>query len=151
MKKVLMIVALVYGFAGIPLAVAQTDLLASTVIMREQSQLLYRDLNNMVKGEAPFDAAKADDAFAKLIVTATKLAASFPESAKGKSSPNSRYSASPKVWEMTAEFKAEIDKLTKVLQDNRSKANTLEGLKAVYTPVNNSCNSCHEVFRLRKG
>ena len=41
-------------------AIAQ-ELLPSTVLMRDMANSLYRDLNSMVKGEAPFDAKKAEE------------------------------------------------------------------------------------------
>jgi cytochrome c556 len=135
---------------GLTSAMGQADLLPSTKLMRDQGQALYRTLNSMVKGEAPFDAAKADEAFAKLIADANMISEAFPESSKGKSSPNSRYSASPKVWSNQAEFNEHAAKLKKVLQDNRAKAKTLDGLKEAYPAVNGACNSCHDDFRVRK-
>ena len=135
---------------GLSSAVAQSDLLPSTKLMREQGQHLYRGLNLMAKGEVPYDQAKTDELFAKLIETASKIPAAFPESSKGKTPPDARYSASPKVWDNKAEFNARAAKLAKELQDNRAKAITLDGLKAAYTAVNAACNSCHDDFRLRK-
>lgn len=129
---------------------AQSALLPSTVAMRDMSQALYRDLLRMTRGEDPFDRAKADAAMAKLIEVAGKLTAAFPESSKGKTSPQTRYSASPKVWTSKAEFSAQIEKLNRTLQDNRGKVQSLDGLKAAYTAINDTCNGCHEGFRLRR-
>jgi cytochrome c556 len=136
---------------GLTSATAQSDLLPSTKLMRDQAQALYRGLNGMVKGEVPFDAAKADELFADLISDSNKISDAFPEGSKGKTSPNTRYSASPKVWSNKAELNEYIAKLKKVLQDNRAKAKTLEGLKEAYPVVNRACNSCHDDFRVRKG
>lgn len=130
-------------------AFAQSDVLPGTKLMGEQAQALYRDLNGMVKGEAPYDKAKADAAIAKLKDTSARLAAAFPESSKGKKSPNSRYSASPKLWENPDAFKAKIATFSKALDDNAAKVATLDGLKAAYPAINNACNSCHEDYRVR--
>lgn len=129
---------------------AQSALLPSTVAMRDMSQALYRDLQRMTRGEDPFNQAKAEAAMAKLIDVGGKLAAAFPESSKGKTSPETRYSASPKVWTSKAEFNAQIEKFNKVLQDNRGKVQSLDELKAAYPAINDTCNGCHEGFRLRR-
>ena len=147
-RTVLVTAAAVIGLSS---AVAQSDKLPSTKLMSEQSQYLYRGLNLMVKGETPYDQGKADELFGKLIETAAKIPAAFPESSKGHAPPDARYSASPKVWENKADFEAHAAKLAKTLHDNRSKAKTLDGLKAAYSEVNGACNSCHDTYRLRKG
>jgi cytochrome c556 len=118
--------------------------------MKQQGQLLYRDLNNMVKGEAPYDKAKADQAIAGLLDTSSRIAAAFPESSKGKMSPDTRFSASPKVWNNRAEFEADIANLIQALKDNRAKVGTLEGLKVAYPVISGTCNTCHDEFRVRR-
>jgi cytochrome c556 len=144
------VVATVVVAVSLGSALAQSDELPSTKLMKDQGQTLYRGLNSMVKGDAPHDQAKVDELFVKLIATASRIAAAFPESSKGKSPPAARYAASPKVWENKAEFSEHIANLKKALEDNRAKASTLEGLKAAYTAINSACNSCHQDFRLRK-
>ena len=139
------------GAAGITYAAAQAGLLPSTVLMREQGQLAYRDLNGMVKGDAAFDKAKVEDLLAKLSTTSTKIPDAFPESSKGKKSAEPKYSSSPKVWEQAADFKAKGEKLKQVVDSYRGKIDTLDQLKAAYPAINNSCNSCHETYRLREG
>jgi len=129
-------------------AIAQTDLLPSTVLMREQSQALYRDLNTMAKGEAPYDKAKAEAALAKLKDTSSRIVAAFPESSKGKTSPNGRYSASPKVWDNKDDFAMRAANMAKAV--NGAKAGTLDELKSSYPAMNDACNACHETFRQRK-
>jgi len=130
-------------------SVMAQELLPSTVLMRDMSNSFYRDLNSMVKGETPFDAKKAESAFRNLSAGAGKISATVNQSLKGKSSPDSRYAASPKVWENRADFDAQAAKLVQVLQESQPKAGTPEGLKAVYSSVNNACNSCHENYRVR--
>jgi cytochrome c556 len=129
---------------------AQSDLLPSTALMREQAQLLYRDLNGMVKGEAPYNQAKADEALTKLAATVAKIPAAFPESSKDKVSPNTRYSSSPKVWQNKVEFDVHVAKLSKALEESRSKVKNLDALKAAYPAINDACNACHQDFRLRR-
>jgi cytochrome c556 len=131
-------------------SVMAQEVLPSTALMGEQANYLYRELNSMVKGEKPFDASKADQMIANLIATSRKIPATFTENIKGKSSPDSRYAASPKVWENKADFDARAAKLQSVLEENRSKVQTLDGLKAAYPAINGACNACHETYRSRK-
>jgi len=144
------VVALAGAVVAVTTAQAQSDVLPSTVVMRDMGQAFYRDLNNMVKGEAPFDKAKAEEAYAKLTAAAAKISTSFPDTIQGKTSANTRFSSSPKVWEDKAGFGAASAKLTKEISDNRGKIDTLDGLKATYPAINNACGGCHEVFRLRR-
>jgi cytochrome c556 len=130
-------------------AFAQSGVLPGTSLMGEQARALYRDLNGMVKGEAPYDKAKADAAIAKLKDTSARIPAAFPESSKGKKSPDARYAASPKVWENPDAFKAKAAALSKTIDDNAGKVGTLDGLKAAYPAINSACNSCHEDYRVR--
>jgi cytochrome c556 len=130
-------------------AYAQSDVLPSTALMGQQAQAMYGDLNGMVKGEAPYDKAKADAAIAKLKETAARIPAAFPERSKGKKSPNSRYTASPKVWETPDDFKAKVAAFSKAVDDNAAKVDTLDGLKAAYPTINGACNGCHDVYRVR--
>ena len=130
-------------------ALAQSDVLPGTKLMGEQARVMYRDLNGMVKGEAPYDKAKADAAIAKLKDTSARLVAAFPDSSKGKKSPDARYMASPKIWENLDAFKAKAAALSKAIDDNASKVGTLDGLKAAYPAINSACNSCHEDYRVR--
>jgi cytochrome c556 len=131
-------------------ATAQSSLLPSTELMRELATRLYRGLNEMVKQEAPFDAAAVERHMTALIAAAERIPTVFPDSSKGKMSANTRYSASPKVWANNQDFERHAVKLAEVLRGNREKAATLDGLKAVYSTINDTCNSCHETYRLRK-
>src|SRR4051794_29696144 len=55
--------------ALVSVALAQSDQLPSTILMKEQGQLVGRDLNSMAKGDAPFDKQQAEAALARLVLT----------------------------------------------------------------------------------
>jgi cytochrome c556 len=99
-------------------------------------------VNRMIRGEDPFDAAKADAAFAQWAETAQKLPGAFPEDSK---TGDTR--ALPRIWENRSEFDAAIAKFAKDVAENRDKAKTLDGLKAAFPVVSQNCGSCHERFR----
>lgn len=141
-------IPLCIGF--VPSAGAQETALPSTTLMKQQSQLFYRDLGGMMKGEAPFSAERAQRDIEGLIETSHKIPAAFPESAKGRMTPDSRYAASPKVWETRADFEAKAANLVSELKATQASFQTLEGLKTAYPRVNEACNACHTVYRERR-
>lgn len=106
-------------------------------------------LVKMVKGESPFDAAAVLAALTALNDNVQKIdvAASFPAgSDKGDTT------ASPKIWEDPAGFQAEVDKFKKVTADAvAAPAQDLDALKAQVGAIGQTCASCHETFRVKKG
>ena len=119
--------------------------------MKDMSQPMYGVLNRMVKGEVPYDQAKASEALAKLADVAPKIPQAFPASSKGKTSPDTRYSASPKVWDNRADFEEYASNLAKTIADSRGKvAEFSKELKAAYPEINDACNGCHQDYRLRR-
>ena len=129
---------------------AQSTALPSTTIMKELGQSAYGVLNRMVKGEIPYDQAKADEALAKMAAAAPKIPEAFPASSKGKSTPDSRFQASSKVWDTRSDFEEYAANLTKAITDNRGKVTSLDGLKAAYPALVENCDGCHKDYRLRK-
>lgn len=130
---------------------AQSDVLEQrTALMKAQGQCVYRDLSQMMKGDAPYNQAKVDECFAKLKETSAKIESVFPASSKGASDPKSEYLALDKVWDNKADFEARVAKLKKDLDESAPKANSEAGFKATYTTIREDCNGCHEAYRKKK-
>ena len=144
-----LLVTTVIGCAGLTLAIAQTAPLPFEALMREQGTTTYRDLNNMVKGEAAFDKAKVEDSLAKLSASTGKIVDAFAPALKGQKSADARYLALPKVWENAADFKAKADALVKVVGDLKGKIDSVDALKAAYPKINDACTACHDTYRQR--
>lgn len=106
-------------------------------------------LMKMVKGEADFDAAAALAALTALDGNVQRLdvAATFPAgSDKGDTT------ASPKIWEDPAGFQTEVDKFKAATADAVAKPpQDLDALKAQVGVIGQSCASCHQSFRVKKG
>ena len=95
----------------------------------------------MMRGQAPFDAAEVDAAFAQWADTAQKLPSLFPDNSK--TGGDNR--ASPKIWLNKKDFDA------KAVVENHDKAkSSLDGLRAAITVVGKACDNCHEDYRLSK-
>lgn len=145
-KKLSLALFAALGMTGVALA---QDVLPSSANMRELGTVVYREFGRIAKGETPFDAAKVSALYDQLAAAAAKTGASFPESIKGKTSPNSRYASLPKVWENAAEFKAAVDKLNATIAENKGKIGTEAGFKEANAAIGNACNACHDNFRQR--
>ncbi len=144
-----LITTAIIGCAGLTLALAQTAPLPFEALMREQGQAAYRELNPMVKGEAPFDKAKVEAALTKLSSTSSKINEAFAPALKGQKSADDRYIASAKIWENPADFTAKKDALAKVVSELLGKIDTLDSLKANYPKINGACEACHDAYRQR--
>ena len=128
---------------GVTAVMAQSDPLSQRKALMKGNLEGAQNLNKMVRGENPFDAAKVSAAFAQWEETARKLPSLFPEPPK----PGEDSRALPKVWENKADFEAKIAAFSKTVADNKDKAKTLDELKVAFPGVNTACNNCHEPYR----
>jgi len=101
----------------------------------------------MMRGQAPFDAAEVEAAFAQWADTAQKLPSLFPDNSK--TGGDNR--ASPKIWLNKKDFEAKAAAFAKSVAETREKAkSSLDGLKAAIPVVGKTCDDCHKEYRLSK-
>jgi cytochrome c556 len=137
-------VVLVFGAGAV---IAQSDPIAMRMALMKGNDDNARIVVPMMRGQAPFDAAKVDAAFAQWADTAQKLPGLFPDNSK----TGQKTRASSKIWVMKADFDAKAAELGKAVAENRDKAKTsLDGLRAAIPVVGNACDSCHKDYRLSK-
>jgi len=136
---------------GLGAAVAQQEAVtARRDLMKASAKLSYGVVRPMVRDQAPYQQAQVDAAFAEWTNMAEKLPGLFPvESLKGPDEGSNFY-ANPKIAESRTDFDGHIAKFRQVVADNKGKVTDLASLKAVYATLDESCNSCHQVYRLRK-
>lgn len=117
-------------------------------LMKERGKLVG-ELSRVIKGEQAFDAAQVDTALKALQVNAEKfdVDALFPAG-----STEGDTTASPKIWEDMAGFKAAEDKF---LDDTKAAVAAapadVDALKAQFGPIGGNCSSCHQSYRIKKG
>ena len=100
----------------------------------------------MVKGEAPFDAVKAELAMRAINAAATGLPHLFPESSK----TGGETEASPKIWEDMSGFLKQADSLRESAGQAIEAAKDAGTFKTAFGEVTKNCKSCHEAYRVKK-
>jgi len=127
-------------------AVAQQDPIAARKALMKTTGQNAGTLGKMVKGEDPFDLAKAKAAFAVFQDTAAKAPALFtPDSKTGGET-----AALPKIWEDMADFKAKFVKFGEDAKAAEASVKDLDSLKAAFPAVGKNCGGCHELYRAKK-
>jgi cytochrome c556 len=99
-----------------------------------------------VKGEEPFDLAKAKAIFAQYQEAAAKMPNLFPENAK----TGGETAALPAVWEKKADFEAKFVKFGADAKDAATKVKDEASFKEAFPAVQKNCGGCHETYRMKK-
>ena len=141
-----------------PLFAIATLAIGATVVLAQENPIEARKAlmkNNsaqarigaaMVKGEAPFDLAKAKAIFAAYQDAAAKLPGLFPPDSK----TGGETSAAPKIWEDMAGFRAAAAKFGEDAKKAEAAVKDLETFKTQFGEVGKNCGGCHREYRVRK-
>jgi cytochrome c556 len=130
---------------GISTAMAQDPIAARKALMKNNGQQAALG-GKFVKGEEPFDLAKAKAIFAAYVDTAAKAPALFPDTAK----TGGETAALPAVWEKKDDFNAKLAKLGTDAKDAEAKVTDLASFKEIFPAVQKNCGGCHETYRAKK-
>jgi cytochrome c556 len=123
--------------------VAQNDPIATRMGLMKKNDQHRKSLRSMVKGETPFDVNKVNEAFDQWADTAANLPSLFPDNSK----TGQKTRALPKIWTDNADFRAKIAAFGKAVAEQKSKAQTLAGLKTAFPVVSDACDNCHKDYR----
>jgi cytochrome c556 len=141
------VLAAVFVALGTGAVIAQSDPIAKRMALMKGNQDNATLVVKMMKGQAPFDAAKVDAAFAQWADTAQKLPGLFPDNSKS----GQKTRAAPKIWMTKSDFDDKAAEFGKVVAENRDKAKgSLDGLRAAIPAIGNACDNCHKDYRLAK-
>jgi cytochrome c556 len=128
---------------GVTAVVAQSDPIAERRNIMKGNGGAARTASQMIKGDVPFDLAKAQEIFAGFQVAAAKMPALYPDNSK----TGGDTTANEKVWTDTAGFKAAFDKFSADAKAAGASTKDLDSFKAAFGSVAQNCNSCHTTFR----
>jgi cytochrome c556 len=100
----------------------------------------------MVKGEAPFDLAKAQNIFVVIEKTAAVAPTLFPPTSK----TGGETAALPAIWENKADFEAKFVKLGADAKAVAGSVKDLDSFKVAFSTVTKNCGGCHKDYRAKK-
>ncbi|TDR94403.1 c-type cytochrome [Enterovirga rhinocerotis] len=143
MTRFVLTTAVLLGLATV--VVAQTDPIAQRRDVMKGVGAATKAGVEMVKGETPFDLAKAQDVLKTYATAAETFHTYYPETSK----TGGGTSASPKIWESPAEFKAKFDAWGADIRKAAEDTKDLGSFKASFGSVMRSCRGCHEVYRIK--
>jgi cytochrome c556 len=100
----------------------------------------------MLKGQTPFDLAKAKEILATFANDAGKMPTLFPDCSK----TGDKSTAAPAIWDNRADFDATVTKFNADIKAAQQNTKDLATFKAGFAPIAKDCASCHERFRVKK-
>jgi cytochrome c556 len=139
----LAIIAIAFGVTALT---AQSDPIAARQALMKTNGREGKIGSDMIRGKIPFDLAKAREMFAAFLDAANKMPNLFPENSK----TGGDTSAAPEIWLNMDDFKARFAKLA---ADSKAALETVkdrESFTAAYRNVNQTCDGCHEHYRVKK-
>ncbi|UCI06786.1 c-type cytochrome [Mesorhizobium sp. B1-1-8] len=144
MRKLVIAISML-AFAG---TMAAADPLQDRQALMKERGKLAGQVSKIVKGDEPFDAAAVLTTLQALQANAEKFDAEtlFPAGTdQGKTT------ASPKIWEDMAGFKAAGDKyLADVRAAVAAPPADVDALKTQLNTIGGDCGTCHQTYRIKK-
>jgi len=139
--------AVAFLVLGVGAVIAQSDPIATRKGLMKENEDNAKIVVQMMRGQAPFDAAKVDAAFVQWADTAQKLPSLFPDDSKS----GQKTRAAPKIWTSKADFDDKAAGFGKAVAENRDKAKgSVDGLRGAIPAVGNACDACHKDYRLAR-
>jgi len=151
MQKVMLVACVFTEVAAYTtLAISAEDLAAAVKerrhLMKEVVAPAAKLANKMVKGNEPFDAAKAAKAMTDISEVPDKYVKLFPKGTAHDEIADSE--AKPAIWEDFPKFEATANKLKDASTKAAAAAAQSKGTFAgAFKDMTNVCKECHEAFR----
>jgi len=128
---------------GITTVLAQSDPIAARKAMMKANGQAAGQGGKFVKGEEPFDLAKAKAIFATYEKAAADFGKLFPDNSK----TGGETAALPAIWENKADFDAKLVKFGADAKAAAAKVTDEASFKAAFPDVQKNCGGCHNTYR----
>jgi cytochrome c556 len=144
-----MLVVLAVLLFGVTAAAAQScqDVIDKRQAFMKRSADMAKAGSAMIKGDTPFDLAKAKEILAVFAEDATAMPNLFPDCSK----TGDHTTAAPAIWDKPADFKAAQDKFSADVKAAQDNLKDLDSLKASFQSIGKDCGGCHQAFRIKQG
>jgi cytochrome c556 len=143
MKRIALVASMLA--LGMSIAAAESPIAARQAVMKKNGEAAKLGTQFM-KGEAPFDLAKAKAIFATYADAAAKMPGLFPPD----SQTGEKTEALPVIWEKMDDFKAKFVKFGADAKDAEAKVTDEASFKAAFPTVQKNCGGCHQTYRVKK-
>ena len=131
---------------GLTVAFAQGDPIAQRRDTMKGVGAATRTGTQMVKGEVPFDAAKAREILRVYAEAADRMHNFYPDTARS----GGETTAAPRIWEDRAGFRKRFDDWAADIKTASAQANDLESFRTAFGNLTKACGGCHELYRIKK-
>jgi len=128
---------------GVTAVAAQSDPIAARRAMMKANGQAAGQGAKFMKGEEPFDLAKAQAIFASYQKAGAEYGKLFPDNSK----TGGDTAALPAVWETKSDFDAKLVKFGADAKDAAAKVKDEASFKAVFPDVQKNCGGCHNTYR----
>ena len=142
-RIVLVAAAVAFGITAVS---AQSDPIAARKALMKETGAQAGIGGKIMRGEEPFELAKAQKIFTTFEETAAKGHGLFPTTAR----TGGETAALPAIWDNNADFKAKFDKLGADAKAAKASVKDLDSFKAAYPGVTRNCGGCHETYRAKR-
>ncbi len=143
LRTVIAVAAIALGVSAV---VAQSDPIAARKGLMKELGAATKTGAQMAKGEIPYDQSKANSVFTTYIDVSAKMPDLFPASSK----TGGETTASPKIWDDNAGFKAAFSKMSNEAKAAQSSVKDLDSFKGAFGGLTKNCGGCHETYRVKK-
>jgi cytochrome c556 len=142
-----MLVVLAVLLFGVTAAAAQScqDIIDKRQAFMKHSADMAKVGSAMIKGDTPFDLAKAKEVLAVFAEDAAAMPNLFPDCSK----TGDHTTAGPAIWDKPADFKAAQDKFSADVKAAQDNLKDLDSLKTGFQSIGKDCGACHQAFRVR--
>lgn len=142
------LVALAILTFGVTAASAQScqDVIDKRQTLMKHSAAMAKVGSAMIKGDTPFDLAKAKEILTTFAEDAGAMPTLFPDCSK----TGDHTTAASAIWDKPDDFKAAVTKFNADVKAGQDNLKDLDSLKASFQTIGGDCNSCHQAFRVRK-
>ncbi len=131
---------------GVTVVAAQSDSISQRRGLMKNLGAATKTGFMLVKGDIPYDQAKAQEVIATYIEVTPKLHVLFPPDSK----TGGDTAALAKIWENEADFKARFEKLNADAKAAQTSVKDLDSFKGAFGGLTKNCGGCHELYRAKK-
>jgi len=146
-KVLLAVTVAAVAAIGASALVSAQDVIAQRKALMKATGGSFKTATDMVKGETPYDAAKAAEAMTKIAKGMPDFLKLFPDNAK----TGGETTAAPAIWEKRADFDAKGAAMVKAVEAAAAAApKGLDAFKTAHAEIGKTCGGCHTPYRIKK-